>query len=319
MGSSPSTVTSSVPGKLMVAGEYSVLTPGGHAIAFAVHPGLMVTLRPGEEDTLTSHALGVENVSLQPEGLTSFAYYALAYCRRAFPLPNSWNITVEGGLRVDGEKVGLGGSASVVSGVVQCWRQLVASDCGVEWSRIAMDAHYEASGNRGSGYDVATTTHGGVVLYAPKSANKDAPMIRTLPWPKGLVWMAGFCGKGVSTRALLDRTRPSERSPLVSMRQGVDRLISAWEGGEVRSVLSNLAELDPLFEAWSQEEGLLLMTESMAKMRALAHEEGGVCRVSGAGGGDSLLVFSDDAAVLKRIEGRWEANGFPTLQLTLEP
>jgi mevalonate kinase len=103
------------------------------------------------------------------------------------------------------------------------------------------------------------------------------------------------------------------------MRLGVDRLISAWEKGEVRPVLATLAELDPLFEAWSQEEGLLLMTESMAKMRELAHEEGGICRISGAGGGDSLLVFSDDAAVLKRIQGRWDANGFQTLELTLEP
>ena len=59
------------------------------------------------------------------------------------------------------------------------------------------------------------------------------------------------------------------------------------------------------------------MTEDMKIMRSIAASEGGVSRVSGAGGGDSLLVFSDDQRTVKRVEQRWAEAGYQPLTLTL--
>ena len=112
----------------------------------------------------------------------------------------------------------------MVSGVVECW-QLTSDVEFSSWTQLAIHAHFIASGQRGSGYDVATAL---VELYSSRCYRRE-------PTPGHEAFLAGrivlddeFLAE-VSTRALLAKAKPSGRAPLNSMRQGVDRLVSAWE------------------------------------------------------------------------------------------
>ena len=62
------------PCKLMVAGEYSVLLPGGMALSVAVSPSLEIRLEESEEDGMSAPALGLERARVQPQGETRFVF-----------------------------------------------------------------------------------------------------------------------------------------------------------------------------------------------------------------------------------------------------
>src|SRR5699024_5363305 len=74
--------------------------------------------------------------------------------------------------------------------------------------RHAIAAHRQAQGGRGSGADVATSVHGGVIEY-------QADMVRdTLHWPAGIAGMAVVTGDGASTPNLVAQVRAyAERDP----------------------------------------------------------------------------------------------------------
>ena len=320
-----SEVTSVVsPGKLMIAGEYSVLEPGGVAIAFAVDSGIRISLQPAESDLITSPALGFRGRTLKKDDEGKFVAVALECCRARFPDPRSWHVTIEGGIRLNGEKVGLGDSASVVAGVVRTYLDAVVQGKPPEGLNIALEAHYRASGDTGSGYDVATSFLGSAILYGPPNRLQKhrgdnellAPeYLEVLEWPQSLYWGAGFCGKGVSTRGLLSSLSATPASDMKELSRLTRACAEAWVGGQVSLILATLSVLDPALERWSASRGVSLFTPAMQEMRRIALSNSAVPRVSGAGGGDSLLVFSDSEEAVAVVLEEWSAAGYPKLPL----
>jgi phosphomevalonate kinase len=67
--------------------------------------------------------------------------------------------------------------------------------------------------------------------------------------------------------------------------------------------------------SWSDQVELPVVTPEVRAMIALAEESGAVAKVSGAGGGDSVLAFSDDASVLTRVRTGWLEAGFEPLPI----
>lgn len=312
------------PGKLMIAGEYSVLEPGGIAIAFAVDSGIRISLESAESDLLTSPALGFRGKALRRDDEGRFVSIALECCRARFPDPRGWHVTIDGGIRLNGEKVGLGDSASVVAGVVRAFLQSCGHGDSTMGLGIALEAHYRASGNTGSGYDVATSFLGSAILYGPperlqQNNGQTEPMepayLEVLEWPQSLHWGAGFCGRGVSTRELLASLSTRPASDMEELSRLTRACAEAWKAGQVQKILETLSTLDPALEQWSASRGVSLFTPAMREMRRIALSMGAVPRVSGAGGGDSLLVFSDRETLVADVLKEWSAAGYPKLPL----
>ena len=297
------------PCKLMVAGEYSVLIPGGAALAVAVSPALDGQLGSDSRDLLTAPALGLESVPLASDGETRFAFCALEAVREQGVLREPVHIRVDGGLRFAGEKVGLGESAAVVAGIVRIGiLDTPLSDS--EGVALAIRAHRKASGGTGSGYDVATSFGKGVTVFSPGNS----PQTATLRWPEGLFCGVGFSGRGVSTRALLKRfSDAGSEIALQRMRTGAQELIAEWRGGGRDNVLAALEPLDAYLQEWSENCGVTLMTPELQEMKGLAAELGGVTRIAGAGGGDSLWVFGKDESRVEAVLARWEGAGYSRL------
>lgn len=335
----------SAPGKLMIAGEYSVLSPGGGAVAMAVGRRLEVTVEPAPEDRVMSEALGLVACPLEADPRLAFVAQALRVVRAAASGgPLSIEVRGDAG-QVDGRgvKLGLGSSAAVTVATVAA----ALAERGHETStntlfRLAALAHARAQGRAGSGYDIATQTVGGLVLVRPPRPDRlsdlaDARIpslvredwpeltLTRAPWPQGLRFAACWVGTGAATPRMMARTDAArERAPerwerlLGAMRTSADEVARALASGEVERVLGSLEGAERALRAWDEELDLGVVTAAVRRAGDLANESGCVGRTSGAGGGDCVLAFAEDSGRLDAARAAWTRAGLVPIDLALD-
>jgi phosphomevalonate kinase len=177
----------SVPGNLLLLGEYAVLEEGGLGLTLAADRRVRAEVRPsaalqiiGEWGSGSARwdAGAGETSGAAPSGpLFAAAVSAFQESRAAaagvspqdIPLP-CVRISVDSTafFRPDGGKAGLGGSAAVSVALAcallhACGEEEAAR--GPEAARLALRAHRAAQGGRGSGYDVMCSFHGGLGIF----------------------------------------------------------------------------------------------------------------------------------------------------------
>lgn len=288
----------------MLAGEYAVLRPHGVALAVAVGDVAQATLTPGAPD-VTLYAF--DKVFRLParqntaDGLLGFVARALAWldAEHGLPLRNQLTLRVAGAL--DGAKVGLGTSAAVTVATIRA----VLQDAATPWppAQVAEAArHIHGAGQgAGSGYDVTTIAFGGCVAYQ-RTPDRAAP----LAWPSGLHGLALFSGAPAPTQAALDKV-PMAPQHLDAIDAAARVLLAVWNG-PVAPILAALAACDAAFlAAAAADPGLV--PPHVAALRARIAAAGCVARASGAGGGDCVLAFADNAAAIDRLAADWRAAG----------
>lgn len=323
------TLTIRAPGKLMIAGEYAVLGPSGEALAIAVAPGLEVTATPAPEWSLERADVGVRwelgDGPVPPE--LRFAGAALKATLRAVgpTSPHRLSTRVLGGTGTGDHKPGIGGSASACVGVVAA----VSAAAGAsvrpgDLLPIALDAHLGAQDGRGSGYDVATIAHGGLVHWRPTRLAGVGSVLegeaRRLDWPDGLAVISGYTGRSASTggfiaklTALAEGDRVGAARDLAAIGAPVGRVIDAFVAGSVPDILAGLSACNTALAEWDSRRSLSIVTPEVDAMIALARAAGAVAKVSGAGGGDSVLAFAADPAMLGQVAQDWSRAGFVPL------
>lgn len=243
-------IVATAPGKLVLAGEYAVLSAGEPAVVVAVEARITVRIAPSATYSFSSEALGLENAPVRCEGArwvpeagpvpgVAFAAtavnVALAYLNaKGLPL-SPFSLAIEGALESPtGAKYGFGSSAAVSVALVGA---LLAA-CGLEPDaaqvfKLAALAHHEAQGS-GSGLDVAAAAYGGAIRYVAfdpdwlrerRAAGDsvaqlvDGPWpllgIEPLGWPDALRLGIGWTGEPASTPGLIKEvTRAREgRAP----------------------------------------------------------------------------------------------------------
>jgi len=184
----------SVPGNLLLLGEYAVLEEGGMGLAFAVEPRVRVESEAASRLTIESR-FGSERVawSREPElreprlersrgkepGLIRAV---VASCEEEVCLP-SLRILVDASRFYDsqGHKVGLGSSAASAVGIAAALLEGASIDRLPErLFAVALRAHRAFQQGRGSGYDVAASAYGGIGLFT----GGRSPSFRaaSLPW-----------------------------------------------------------------------------------------------------------------------------------------
>lgn len=302
----------SVPGKLMIGGEYSVLLPGGVSLAMAIEDRLTVSVRPGNVDMVYSSALGLDGVSPERTDALCYVKESLNALRAVYQLP-PLEIHIEGtmGQLPDGNKLGLGSSSAVCVGLVGAclrWIGETVPDT-TNWFELAHKAHSTAQGKLGSGYDVITQIQGGVVVYRRLNDGVDTPLWETpSQWqtsraqmPKDLWWSVLFSGRGASTRRLVQQTfnHPATQSHLERMRRLTTRLVDVWQHGNVDEILHSIDETQTAFEVWGAEVGGAVFPAAVQTLCEVVRAQGAVPRISGAGGGDCILVFAPKKAILE--------------------
>lgn len=165
----------SVPGNLLLLGEYAVLEHGGMGLALAPDIRVRLEIEPAEAFGLTG-TWGGNQVFWQPgEGqplLSAVWDRCSARLQRLGIDPGS----LQGRIRVDssefyhvnGRKGGIGSSAAVSVAVANAVMLQAGLSTDVAWSealQAALEGHRLAQGGAGSGYDVYTSNYGGVGLF----------------------------------------------------------------------------------------------------------------------------------------------------------
>jgi phosphomevalonate kinase len=197
-----------VPGNLLLAGEYALLEEGGLGAAIAVEPRLVVTVFPASEWELVGRWPGTEE-RWTPEMLPTFAgdlfLSALnlltsrgdtrerRYDRAIAPA----RIELDSSALFDpqGRKRGFGSSAAIAVGITATLAQLQGREDPTSVYQIAVAAHRSAQRGAGSGYDVSASFFGGFGLFTGGATPSWTPLDSSV-----LPWMAVFAGpKAVKT------------------------------------------------------------------------------------------------------------------------
>ncbi len=254
-------VAVSVPANLLLVGEYAVTEEGGLGIAlapdFRAH-ATMNTTDSGPEP----HSFGVTGVFPGNEavwpGDSGFLGGVCEYLHEEIgPLEGDVTIDTTEFFTSDGRKRGFGSSAAMAASLTALWLAGTGSEpttneraadrpAADDVVITAIAAHRAAQGGRGSGYDVATSAIGGVVLFTG-GAKPRARRVE-LPWLPAVKVFAGHAA--VATSGAVGRyTRWKARDPgeaerfLARSNEIVEQLVSVGAWDEARPLLAEYRAL----------------------------------------------------------------------------
>lgn len=334
--------TVSAPGKLFLAGEFAVLW-GGEARLVAVGPRAHAQVR-GRDDRRVHVLLDSGRLSgdATPAGVRwstpvtdEFKFVAtaidLAYRLSGVEGPG-FSAAFEPSPLVNGHKLGIGSSARAAVLAVEVARSALSAT----WDalKLALLAHADAQGGKGSGGDVASSFAGGVVRYR----RFDASALLTAAARGGLVaaveqsqpvhlarmgepvfpLIYAFSGKAASTTGLVREVE--RRLDVEGRKRFVDRSDAhseALEHGLLRRDFEAVKSASGALQAllWELE---VTRTDELERILGIARTFGCGGKQSGAGGGDGAILFAPDEATATQLIDSLQARDFVAFRVNPE-
>ncbi|RMF97877.1 MAG: hypothetical protein D6727_04525 [Gammaproteobacteria bacterium] len=330
----------SAPGKLLICGEYAVLD-GAPAVVAAVDARAHAIVRPATGSWLASGGgrwpfrchrdSGLQWTGAEP-GERGALLAALVAELRAGPWdwqPRPVEIELDSGaLQFDDgaggrAKAGLGSSAAVLvalaAALLPAWALRPAPE---ELGALLLAAHRRFQGGRGSGIDVLSALHGGLLRAEPL---RGASACRRLDWPAGLLPVLAWSGRPASTPAMLVRYAALQEAggraagAIGELGAAARLAADAWERGEITGILAAVSEFAAALAAVDRAGRIGILTPEHRELAAIAARVGAVYKTSGAGGGDFGIAFTDDPERAQALRAAFREAGYavPELQLAV--
>ncbi len=318
-----STITAHAPGKAIISGEYAVLR-GAAAISVALDCRATVTLAPSQSAEFTVCMPGLAEgefaFTLSPDGVCvwqgeppaggrALVEAALSACQLT-QLPF---VAIEIDTRPffdqkTGRKLGLGSSAAAMTALVSALCTL--GGITPPGMRVAAEAHIAFQGGYGSGVDVATSYHGGVIAFKKHQFD-----VQRRQWPAGLSASVLWSGKPADTASRLASLSgaDSDAGGWASLQQAADRAAAAWEATDVPGILQSLRRYSDALQSFSDARQLQVFHAGHLELARLAESMSVVYKPCGAGGGDIGMVFASDNAAMGDFRAEARRCGFRDL------
>jgi phosphomevalonate kinase len=335
--------TLSAPGKLFVAGEYAVLW-GGVARVAAVGPRTTALVRPRADRRIE---ILLEGTSLRgdmtPAGVNwdeppaqdfHFVARTIDLVLRAVNRegPGFSLALAPSPLAESGEKLGLGSSARVVVLAAEAARYTL--DARFDALKLALLAHAEAQGGKGSGGDVAACFAGGLVRYrryevsglidaartgALQSALGATAPVELFRTPQLKLPLAyAFTGKSASTRLMIaDIERRLDETARQRFTLASDALGRDLEDALVKGDFAAASEAVPRLQALLGSLGPVT-TEDTDRLLRLGQSFNCPGKISGAGGGDGCIFVCPDEAARTAFLEALTSRGVHAMAVPLE-
>lgn len=306
-------IEASAPGKLVISGEYAVLT-GAPALVAAVDRRVSCTLATrdaggwrfvstGFDDEL---AISKDAVFVAPPTtIPGVVRRSIA----AADAPEHIEVRIDSAACYrDGIKLGVGSSAATVTAVATAFGVMAG---GAPRLTDLYDLHADFQGG-GSGLDVAAAVTGGVIRFEDRVATP-------VRLPRGIHFAFVFTGAGSQTTALLatfdawrqrGATAPLERLAAAS-REVADST------GHPDDFLDALGEYTDLLERFDQATRIGIFGPGHRKARELSSRLGLVYKPCGAGGGDTGVGASTDSDAISAFKQSTEAAGLVVLDMAI--
>lgn len=333
----------SAPGKLFLTGEYAVLW-GGVARVLAVGPRVHAVVRPRQdrqidvvlaEGRLSGSATpaGVRWEREVPPGYRFVATTIDLALRLLVSEGPGFSVAFEDSPLVNGHKLGLGSSARATVLAAEAAR--FGLQASFDALKLALLAHADAQGGKGSGGDVAASFAGGVVRYrrydvsAMLAASRKGGLGSAMD-ASGPVELArtgepvfpmlyAFSGKSASTPSLVKQVE--QRLDEAARQRFVDQsdaLGVALEQGLLRRDFSAVQAASEALQALLWDLGAT-KDDALERILGIARTFGCAGKQSGAGGGDGALLFAPDVAARQALLEALAARGFHAFEIAPEP
>lgn len=318
----------SAPGKAVLAGEYAVLH-GAPAISMAVDCRASVGVQPSGGEWHGVRVPGANPVRFRvgpggelewerPDDRGDWALleHVAREGRCALPAGSILKLDTEAFSDTgSGLKLGFGSSSALAVALAAAW--LGGEEDPARAEALAAAAHRAFQDGRGSGVDVATAVHGGVIGYW-----KDRP-VRKLEWPQGLQHALLWCGQPASTADRLVREeefrRRGKKRSAERLGEQAEAVLDAWGEGADSAIVESFAAYVEALRAYSDDARLGVFDAGHGELAEMARQYGMVYKPCGAGGGDIGVVLSARGADPADFIARSEGLGFRHLGCALEP
>ncbi|WP_151073642.1 phosphomevalonate kinase [Borreliella turdi] len=165
-------ISFSVPGNLLLMGEYTILEEKGLGLAIAINKRAFFSFKKSDFWRFFSKKKEIDDFSLI-ENRDDFVFKMFSYLSQKyfFNLESfAYDVYIDTSnfFFNDGTKKGFGSSAVVAIGIV-CGLFLIYNSTNVvdkgEIFKYCLEAYRHSQGGMGSGYDIATSIFGGVVEF----------------------------------------------------------------------------------------------------------------------------------------------------------
>ena len=342
-------ITASAPGKIVLLGEYAVLT-GAPALVMAVDRRADVELTANHRQYSRLTAPGYSNHELrftfageapQWSGLEACEHkYDLAVrviddilaaaIGRAAPhfdlvLRTDAFFAVLGGSG-GRTKLGLGSSAALTVALASAVAGHLGWDYAANmeaWMSRLWSIHRGFQGGYGSGLDIAAAIHGGVIEYRLSSVS-GAPRVSRLE-PLTLPGVFVWTGTGASTPELVGRfeawraSAPRQFARVSNALRAISKAgIGAFRNREIAGFIAAMGEYANTLEILGERAGIEIFSPAHRRLLDLARDCGAVYKPCGAGGGDIGIVLHPDASALQAFIERAEPLGYARLKMGID-
>lgn len=316
------TFRASAPGKLVVLGEYAVLD-GAPALVMAVDRRCRAELGAASEGPcrLETRMPAPEQHRFAQDRPSGVALVDLVTGRAQAATP--WHGVLDtSALFAAGVKLGLGSSAAALCAWAGVWARFAGSGRGPDLAEL-IEAHGRFQ-NGGSGIDVAACFTGGVVTYRREAGN--GARVGSVRLPNSVGFASIFAGRSASTPGLVaryrafGRERPRQAEELRQRLGGVAEVgCKAAQNDDARAFIEAVAEYGRGLEALGRAIGADIMTPEHRAIAGEARRLGLAYKVSGAGGGDLGVAFSDSPSSLAEFAEAVADRGYRVVELGVDP
>lgn len=317
----------SVPGKLMLSGEYAVLA-GGPAVLACVDRYVRATLQPLPDGIAHSYVdcTGFANARFHWRATAAgvdwdehAAPALLTALLEAFAPTSALAMYIDSSaFYADGRKLGLGSSAAVA---VAAGALLGAQTGRADWLDTAMQAHRHYQGGRGSGADLAAVAAGRLVRVQFGAGQR---RLAALDWPQGLLYQPVALPGAADTAAMVarfERWRDSDESAealVARLASDAGRVAETWSaGGGAAAVIDALNDYTERLLQIDRIAGIGYGAGGHRQLRQLADHANVLYKPCGAGGGDFGIALATSARALERFAAQARARGVTLPDFTI--
>jgi phosphomevalonate kinase len=291
------------PGKVMLAGEYAVLD-GGPAVLAAVDRRAVARSGARAGATLSPFLAAARDVVRAVLGDDA------ARCFDGIDVDT-------GALAQAGQKLGLGSSAAATVAAVRLAGGEALHDDLPLVIRLALDAHARAQAGRGaagSGADVVAVAHGGVIGFRSGA-------VRRLALPDDLQLRFAWTGTPADTATLVARVQAAR--PAAAVDDALTAIAAAAtaldRAGTAAAAIAALAAGATALQALATATGVDLVPPALALLATRLAPLGAVCKTTGAGGGDVIVIAAPTTVGGGLIDTAIVEAGMWPLQLAVDP
>ncbi len=288
-------LTVSIPGKIMLSGEYGVLH-GATAVLAPVSRFLLATDMEVADIGDTSPVI----TAARKQPIREISEF-----ERQKPFPgvtinrdDFFSVDPAGSIR----KLGLGSSAAEAVGVIALRFERAGkswTDFRSEIARYALAAHRQAQGGIGSGADVVCSAMGKPIRFVRTNDDFTADAIDVQPShaiPLSILWT----GIDANTRDLvrgfsnwLDNGGQTAERLLEDLVDAANVLSYLWFNADQQTLFEGLDQFTEAMNAIARTAGMPYRLPIHDEIEAWARKHNGRAKPTGAGGGDMILLVGD--------------------------